>query len=120
MKSTLAFAAVSLLCSTSVLGAHLKNSLAQQSCTCSIPTGATTVGLPQLGSAQYNSYSSAAALSSGSSLSTIPDSEVIVQGASECCSCNSGSHSSASSGSKNRHFDILGSIVFNETVTWGE
>jgi hypothetical protein len=118
MKSTLVFLGLS-----AVAFAHtgLKGRLAQQaSCTCSIPAGATSTGLPSLSQATYNGFNQGASLSNGATVSTVPDTEILTQGAEECCSCNAGSNSAASSGSKNRHFDILGSITFNETITWGE
>ena len=122
MKSTLIFLGLS-----AVAFAHtgIKSKLAQQAaalsaCTCSIPAGATQVGLPQLGQAQYNGFNQAGQVTTGSQVSTIPDTEVLEQGASECCSCNTGAHSAAASGSKTRHYDITGSISIAESVEWAE
>jgi len=118
MKSTLIFLGLS-----AVAFAHtgIKSRLAQQAaCTCSIPAGATQVGLPSLGQAQYNGFNQAGSVTTGSAVSTIPDTEVLEQGASECCSCNTGSHSAASTGAKTRHYDITGSISIAESVEWAE
>ena len=87
-------------------------------CTCSLPAGGPGAGLPGLCQGAYTSYTQGASLSNGISLTTVPDTQIITQGASECCACNTGSHSAAASAAKTRHFDILGDIVFNETLTW--
>jgi hypothetical protein len=118
MKSTLIFLGLS-----AVAFAHtgIKSRLAQQAaCTCSIPAGATSTGLPALGQAAYNGFNQAGQVTTGSTVSTIPDTEVLEQGASECCSCNTGSHSAASTAAKTRHYDITGSISIAESVEWAE
>ena len=118
MKSTLIFLGLS-----AVAFAHtgIKSRLAQQAaCSCSIPAGSTGAGLPALGQGTYNGFNQAGSVTTGTSVSTIPDTEILEQGASECCSCNTGSHSVAASGSKTRHYDILGSISIAESVEWAE
>ena len=102
MKSTLIFLGLS-----AVAFAHtgIKSRLAQQAaplsqCTCALPANATTVGLPPLRQGTYNGFNQAGQVTTGSQISTIPDTEVLEQGASECCSCNTGAHSAAASGSK--------------------
>jgi hypothetical protein len=87
-------------------------------CTCSLPAGGPGAGLPGLGQGAYTGYTQGATLSNGLSITTVPDTQIVEQGASQCCSCNTGSHSAAANAAKTRHFDILGDIVFNETLTW--
>ena len=122
MKSTLIFLGLS-----AVAFAHtgIKSRLAQQAaplsqCTCALAANATTLGLPPLRQGTYNGFNQAGQVTTGSQISTIPDTEVLEQGASECCSCNTGAHSAASSGSKTRHYDITGSISIAESVEWAE
>ena len=119
MKSTLI-----LLGLSAVAFAHkgIKSRLAEQAatCSCSIPSGATGAGLPALGQATYNGFNQAGSVANGESISTIPDTEVTEQANSECCSCNTGSQSAASSATKTRHYDISGSISIAESVEWAE
>ena len=75
MKQTLI-----LLGLSAVAFAHtgIKSRLAQQaSCSCTIPSGTTGAGLPALGSATYNGFSQGANVATGSSVSTVPDTEVV-------------------------------------------
>ena len=118
MKSTLIVLAL-----TAVAQAHtgIKSRLAEQAaCTCSLPAGGAGAGLPGLGQGAYNGYNQAGSVTTGSSISTIPDTEILEQGASQCCSCNTGSHSAAANAAKSRHYDILGSISIAESVEWAE
>ena len=118
MKQTLIFLGLSAV---AIAHTGIKSRLAQQaSCSCSIPAGTTGAGVPNLTQATYNGFSQGANVASGSSVSTVPDTEVVEAGASECCSCNTGSHSASSSGSKTRHYDITGSISIAESVEWAE
>ena len=118
MKSTLIVLAL-----TAVAQAHtgIKSRLAEQAaCTCSLPAGGAGAGLPGLGQGAYNGYSQSGSVTTGSSISTIPDTEILEQGASQCCSCNTGSHSASSTAGRTRHYDILGSISIAESVEWNE
>ena len=118
MKSTLIFLGLSAV---AFAKSSLKGRLAEQAaCTCSIPAGSVGAGLPALGQGTYNGFNQAGAVTTGSSISTIPDTEILEQGASQCCSCNTGSNSAASTGAKTRHYDILGSISIAESVEWAE
>ena len=102
------------------LGQVKLNTLAEQSCSCSLAANSTGSGLPPLSSGSVNGWAQGASVTQGTSLSTIPDTEIIEQGASECCSCNTGSQSAASSATKTRHYDITGSISIAESVEWAE
>lgn len=116
MKQTLIFIGLS-----AVALAHtgLKGRLAQQAaCVCALPAGGAGAQLPGLNQGTYTAYEQASSVTNGVSLTTLPDTSVLTQGAAECCACNSGSHAAAANGSKSRHFDILGGITMNETVTW--
>jgi len=118
MKSTLIFLGLS-----AVAFAHtgIKSKLAEQaSCQCTLPAGGATGGLPPLGQGTYNGFNQAGQVTTGSQITTIPDTEVLEEGASQCCSCNTGSHSQAASGSRTRHYDITGSISIAESVEWAE
>ena len=117
MKSTLTFIALS-----AVAFAHtgIKSRLAEQSCACSLPAGGAGANLPTLGQGTYNGFNQAGSVTTGSVVSTIPDTEILEQGASQCCSCNTGSHSAGSTGSKTRHYDITGAISIAESVEWAE
>jgi hypothetical protein len=118
MKSTLIFLGLSAV---ALAKSSLKGRLAEQaSCSCSIPAGATSTGLPALGQGTYNGFSQSGSVNTGSTVTTIPDTEVLEQGASQCCSCNTGSHSAAATGAKTRHYDITGSISIAESVEWEE
>jgi hypothetical protein len=101
------------------LGQVKSNTLAEQ-CSCSIAANSTGSGLPGLSQGTLNSWAQGGSISQGETISTVPDTEVTEAGASECCSCNTGSQSAASSGSKTRHYDILGSITIAESVEWAE
>ena len=102
------------------LGQVKKNTLAEQSCSCSLASNSTGAGLPSLGSGTVNGWAQGAAVTQGETVSTIPDTEVTEQANSECCSCNTGSQSAASSATKTRHYDISGSISIAESVEWAE
>ena len=118
MKSTLIFLGLSAV---ALAKSSLKGRLAEQAaCTCSLPAGGATGGLPDLGQGAYTGYSQSGSVVTGSSISTIPDTEILEQGASNCCSCNTGSHSSTSSAGRTRHYDITGSISIAESVEWNE
>ena len=102
------------------LGQVKKNTLAEQAaCSCSL-SNTTGAGLPNLGSGTVNGWAQGASVTQGETVSTIPDTEVTEQAASECCSCNTGSQSAASSATKTRHYDITGSISIAESVEWAE
>ena len=118
MKSTLIFLGLS-----AVAFAHtgIKSKLAQQAaCSCAHPAGGAGAGLPDLNQGAYNGFSQAGSVQTGSSLTTIPDTEILEQGASQCCSCNTGSHASQSTAGRTRHYDISGSISIAESVEWNE
>ena len=118
MKSTLIFLGLSAV---AFAKSSLKGRLAEQAaCTCSLPAGGAGAGLPGLGQGQYSGFNQAGQVTTGSSISTIPDTEILEQGASQCCSCNTGSHSAAANAAKSRHYDILGSISIAESVEWAE
>ena len=103
------------------LGQVKKNTLAEQAAVCSCSLSNTTgSGLPSLGSGTVNGWAQGASVTQGETVSTIPDTEVTEQANSECCSCNTGSQSAASSGTKTRHYDISGSISIAESVEWAE
>ena len=117
MKQTLILLGLSAVAFAST---GIKNRLAQQaSCSCSLP-GGTGSGFPALGEGSFNGFSQAANVAQGSTLTTVPDTEVTEQSASECCSCNTGSHASASAAQRTRHYDITGSISIAESVEWSE
>jgi len=117
MKSTLIFLGLSAV---AFAKSSLKGRLAEQAaCTCSLP-GSVGSGLPQLGQGAYNGFNQAGSVTTGSSISTIPDTQILEQGASQCCSCNSGSHAASSTAGRTRHYDILGSISIAESVEWNE
>ena len=122
MKSTLIFLGLSAVAyaHTGIKSRLAEQASASQACSCSIPAGATSTGMPALGQGTYNGFNQAGSVSTGSSISTIPDTEILEQGASQCCSCNTGSHSAASSGAKTRHYDITGAISIAESVEWSE
>ena len=118
MKSTLIFLGLSAV---ALAKSSLKGRLAEQaSCSCSLPAGGAGANLPALGQGTYNGFNQAGSVTTGSAISTIPDTEILEQGASQCCSCNTGSNSAAASGSKTRHYDISGSISIAESVEWEE
>src|SRR4051812_19089372 len=118
MKSTLIFLGLSAV---ALAKSSLKGRLAEQaSCTCALPPGGAVGGLPALGQGAYNGFNQAGSVTTGSSISTIPDTEILEQGASQCCSCNTGSHSSQATAGRTRHYDILGSISISESVEWNE
>ncbi len=118
MKSTLIFLGLSAV---AFAKSSLKGRLAEQAaCSCSLPAGGAGAGLPDLGQGEYNGFNQAGSVTTGSSITTIPDTEILEQGASQCCSCNTGSHAAASSGAKTRHYDITGSISIAESVEWAE
>jgi len=118
MKSTLIFLGLSAV---AFAKSSLKGRLAEQAaCTCSLPAGGAGAGLPNLGQGTYNGFNQAGAVTTGSSISTIPDTEILEQGASQCCSCNTGSHASSSTAGRTRHYDITGSISIAESVEWNE
>ena len=127
MKSTLIALGFSAF---AVAHTGLKSRLAQQtdipptasapSCTCALPEGGAGAGLPGLGQGAYTGFTQGASLSNGLSVTTVPDTQILEQGAAECCACNTGSHSAAAAATKNRHFDILVDIVFNEVLTWAQ
>jgi len=102
------------------LGQVKKNTLAEQSCSCSLPSNGTSGGLPPLGSGTVNGWAQGASVTQGETVNTIPDTEITEQANSECCSCNTGSQSAASSATKTRHYDITGSISIAESVEWAE
>jgi hypothetical protein len=119
MKQTLILLGLSAVAFAST---GIKNRLAQQaaaSCSCSLP-GTTGSGLPPLGEGSFNGWSQGTNVNQGSTLTTVPDTEVTEQSASECCSCNTGSHASASAAQRTRHYDITGSISIAESVEWSE
>ena len=91
---------------------------APAACTCNLPEGGAGTGLPVLASGTYSGFTQGGSLSNGLSISTVPDTQILEQGASECCACNTGSHAAEANAAKKRHFEILGDIVFNETLTW--
>ena len=118
MKSTLIFLGLSAV---AFAKSSLKGRLAEQAaCTCSLPAGGAGAGLPGLSQGQYSGFNQAGQVTTGSSISTIPDTEILEQGASQCCSCNTGSHSASSTAGRTRHYDILGSISIAESVEWNE
>ena len=88
-------------------------------CSCELP-GTPGSGFPDLGQGEFGSFGNGAIVSQGAEVVTVPDTQWASYCESDCCACNVGVHNSEATATRNRHFDISGSITIAETVEYVE